>query len=264
LTLAASHPAFLHCGISSPSISVQRAGEAEVSSSHPPWTVTTCLLQSTESSSSLTTSLLLLTAPCRRTVSLPHYLTLPSQYAMLIPPGSIGCSRLFHPQEPPTSTLSRMSRWLLQMRRWTLSLCIPLLLLTWSPYRLSHCFYPRRVIVIQTTNAYNSIFQLTAAYKADKFPQKVNLGVGAYRDNEGKPWVLPVVKKVRSGILLRPCLRSLPGHFPLAMHNSESCMPVGEWQQMEHQANILDADYTTRSARPKQSSRSKRTSTTNT
>lgn len=41
-----------------------------------------------------------------------------------------------------------------------------------------------------------SIFKLTAAYKADTFPQKVNLGVGAYRDDDNKPWVLPVVKKV--------------------------------------------------------------------
>ncbi|KAG0097040.1 Aspartate aminotransferase, cytoplasmic [Podila epicladia] len=39
------------------------------------------------------------------------------------------------------------------------------------------------------------IFALTAAYKADTDPKKVNLGVGAYRTEEGKPWVLPVVKK---------------------------------------------------------------------
>jgi hypothetical protein len=41
-----------------------------------------------------------------------------------------------------------------------------------------------------------SIFKLTAAYKADTFKDKVNLGVGAYRDDHNKPWVLPVVKKV--------------------------------------------------------------------
>ncbi|KAF9354359.1 Aspartate aminotransferase, cytoplasmic [Mortierella sp. AD094] len=39
------------------------------------------------------------------------------------------------------------------------------------------------------------IFALTASHAADKFPKKVNLGVGAYRTEEGKPWVLPVVKK---------------------------------------------------------------------
>jgi aspartate aminotransferase len=37
---------------------------------------------------------------------------------------------------------------------------------------------------------------LTTAYKADTFKNKVNLGVGAYRDDDNKPWVLPVVKKV--------------------------------------------------------------------
>ena len=42
-----------------------------------------------------------------------------------------------------------------------------------------------------------SIFKLTAAYKVDTFPNKVNLGVGAYRDDDNKPWVLPVVRKVR-------------------------------------------------------------------
>ena len=47
---------------------------------------------------------------------------------------------------------------------------------------------------------YSSILNLTTAYKADPHPSKVNLGVGAYRDDDNKPWVLPVVKKV-------PCLR---------------------------------------------------------
>lgn len=50
--------------------------------------------------------------------------------------------------------------------------------------------------VVDHCHRISSIFQLTAAYKADKYPKKVNLGVGAYRDNNGKPWVLPVVKKV--------------------------------------------------------------------
>ena len=30
---------------------------------------------------------------------------------------------------------------------------------------------------------------------------QVNLGVGAYRTAEGKPWVLPVVKKAEAAIL---------------------------------------------------------------
>ena len=57
------------------------------------------------------------------------------------------------------------------------------------------------------------IFALTAAYKADPSPDKINLGVGAYRTDEGRPWILPVVKKVRPLVVLgtkRTC-RLLPG-----------------------------------------------------
>lgn len=50
----------------------------------------------------------------------------------------------------------------------------------------------------------DSIFKLTAAYKLDPFPQKINLGVGAYRDDDSKPWVLPVVKKATEALLNDP------------------------------------------------------------
>jgi aspartate aminotransferase len=40
------------------------------------------------------------------------------------------------------------------------------------------------------------LFGLMAAYRADPFEKKVDLGIGAYRDDNAKPWVLPVVKKV--------------------------------------------------------------------
>jgi aspartate aminotransferase len=39
---------------------------------------------------------------------------------------------------------------------------------------------------------------VTEAFKADKDPRKINLGVGAYRDGDGKPYVLNSVKKVIS------------------------------------------------------------------
>ncbi|KAF2763171.1 PLP-dependent transferase [Pseudovirgaria hyperparasitica] len=39
------------------------------------------------------------------------------------------------------------------------------------------------------------LFGLMAAYRKDTFAQKVDLGIGAYRDDNAKPWVLPVVKK---------------------------------------------------------------------
>ncbi|CZR64793.1 probable aspartate aminotransferase, cytoplasmic [Phialocephala subalpina] len=39
------------------------------------------------------------------------------------------------------------------------------------------------------------LFGLMAAYRADTDDKKVDLGIGAYRDNNAKPWVLPVVHK---------------------------------------------------------------------
>ncbi|KAI2619171.1 pyridoxal phosphate-dependent transferase [Hypoxylon sp. NC1633] len=39
------------------------------------------------------------------------------------------------------------------------------------------------------------LFGLMRAYRADQDPKKVDLGIGAYRDDTAKPWVLPVVKK---------------------------------------------------------------------
>lgn len=40
------------------------------------------------------------------------------------------------------------------------------------------------------------LFGLMAAYRKDDSDKKVDLGIGAYRDNNAQPWVLPVVKKV--------------------------------------------------------------------
>lgn len=46
--------------------------------------------------------------------------------------------------------------------------------------------------------AEDPLFGLMAAYKKDSSDKKVDLGIGAYRDDNAKPWVLPVVKKVCS------------------------------------------------------------------
>lgn len=48
----------------------------------------------------------------------------------------------------------------------------------------------------------DALFGLMAAYRADNFEKKVDLGIGAYRDDNAKPWVLPVVRKVSSLICL--------------------------------------------------------------
>jgi len=52
----------------------------------------------------------------------------------------------------------------------------------------------------------DSIFKLTDAFRRDQSNQKVNLGVGAYRDDNNKPWVLPVVKKATEILLNDPTL----------------------------------------------------------
>ncbi|KAG9080662.1 aspartate transaminase aat1 [Ceratobasidium sp. 370] len=44
------------------------------------------------------------------------------------------------------------------------------------------------------------ILGVTEAFKADKDPRKINLGVGAYRDGDGKPYVLPSVKAAEERI----------------------------------------------------------------
>ncbi|ORY53787.1 PLP-dependent transferase [Rhizoclosmatium globosum] len=48
------------------------------------------------------------------------------------------------------------------------------------------------------------IFKLLNECIADQDPTKINLSVGAYRDNAGKPWVLPVVKKAKAQLLADP------------------------------------------------------------
>lgn len=45
------------------------------------------------------------------------------------------------------------------------------------------------------------ILGVTEAFKRDQDPRKINLGVGAYRDENGKPYVLPSVRKAEELIL---------------------------------------------------------------
>ncbi|KAK3727544.1 hypothetical protein QZH41_018647, partial [Actinostola sp. cb2023] len=47
----------------------------------------------------------------------------------------------------------------------------------------------------------DGILGITEAFKKDTNPQKINLGVGAYRDDSGKPYVLPSVKKAEEIIV---------------------------------------------------------------
>ncbi|KAJ5320203.1 hypothetical protein PENANT_c010G02286 [Penicillium antarcticum] len=50
------------------------------------------------------------------------------------------------------------------------------------------------------------LFGLMKAYREDPSDKKVDLGIGAYRDNNAKPWILPVVKKADNAIHNDPSL----------------------------------------------------------
>ncbi|KAK6203019.1 aspartate aminotransferase [Scheffersomyces amazonensis] len=45
------------------------------------------------------------------------------------------------------------------------------------------------------------LFGLKARYNADPRTEKVDLGIGAYRDNSGKPWILPAVKQAEAKLI---------------------------------------------------------------
>ncbi|KAK0392307.1 hypothetical protein NLU13_1803 [Sarocladium strictum] len=44
----------------------------------------------------------------------------------------------------------------------------------------------------------DSHYGLRAEFQADRHPDKVNLVIGAYKDDQGRPWILPVVRKICS------------------------------------------------------------------
>ncbi|KAK9829925.1 hypothetical protein WJX72_008678 [[Myrmecia] bisecta] len=50
----------------------------------------------------------------------------------------------------------------------------------------------------------DAILGITEAFKADPSPKKINLGVGAYRTEEGKPLVLDVVKRAEMRVVTNP------------------------------------------------------------
>lgn len=68
------------------------------------------------------------------------------------------------------------------------------------------------------------ILGLVQAFRNEQRPFKINLGVGAYRTDEGKPWVLPEVRKAEALLLERgECKEYLPidgdPHFCSLMRN---------------------------------------------
>ncbi|KAF4440051.1 aspartate aminotransferase [Fusarium austroafricanum] len=61
-----------------------------------------------------------------------------------------------------------------------------------SPKMVSTTNFPAEVVPQAPEDP---LFGLARAYKADESSNKIDLGIGAYRDENAKPWVLPVVKK---------------------------------------------------------------------
>lgn len=55
------------------------------------------------------------------------------------------------------------------------------------------------------------IIGLNEAYAKDDYPQKVIIGVGAYRDDQGKPYVLPCVREAEKRLMEANVVRRL--HF---------------------------------------------------
>ena len=56
----------------------------------------------------------------------------------------------------------------------------------------------------QCPHPLNSLLISAEAFKKDPSPDKINLGVGAYRTEEGKPLVLNVVRKAEQKIINSP------------------------------------------------------------
>ncbi|KAJ5814230.1 uncharacterized protein N7503_000980 [Penicillium pulvis] len=68
----------------------------------------------------------------------------------------------------------------------------------------SHIMGPSNPSVFTTSTVAaapeDPLFGLMKAYREDPSDKKVDLGIGAYRDNNAKPWILPVVKKADDAI----------------------------------------------------------------
>lgn len=84
-------------------------------------------------------------------------------------------------------------------------------------YPLRHCFTASSLTTRIVRNIFTNvkmappdpIIGVNQAFLADIDPRKVNLGVGAYRDDNGKPYIFKVVKKVQQQIINDPALNKV-------------------------------------------------------
>lgn len=68
------------------------------------------------------------------------------------------------------------------------------------------------------------ILGVTEAFKKDTNPKKINLGVGAYRDDNGKPFILPCVKDAEKQI----AAAKLDHEYLPISGNSKFCQAAAE------------------------------------
>ncbi|WFD35389.1 aspartate transaminase [Malassezia cuniculi] len=68
----------------------------------------------------------------------------------------------------------------------------------------SHLSTPATVFAHVPMSPPDPILNLAAKFAKDQSPDKVNLGVGAYRDENGRPWVLPAVRQADEQLLNDP------------------------------------------------------------
>lgn len=78
------------------------------------------------------------------------------------------------------------------------------------------------------------VFAKNKACLEDKSPNKVNLTVGAYRTPEGKPWVLPVVRKTEIAITNDESINCeyLPGTGDESFTKAATALMLGEQSQV--------------------------------
>lgn len=82
------------------------------------------------------------------------------------------------------------------------------------------------------------VFELTRRFNEDTFKDKVNLGVGAYRDQDSQPWVLPVVRLAEKALAQDDSLNKeyLPALGLEAFSKAVTKMLLGKDNNVENRA----------------------------
>ena len=83
------------------------------------------------------------------------------------------------------------------------------------------------------------IFALTASFIADADPNKVNLGQGTYRDDEGEPWILSSVHQAREKLISQKLYHEYLPILGLAEFRSRAAeVALGTRIYREHRATV--------------------------